>query len=426
MTSRGRGGRKPAEETTTAEAETPKPGRRRAAPAKAATPRARAKKAARPADVDAAAPDSGSDAPPASGDRDSSANVNDSSPEIPSEPELLDPEDVPPSDAEEQAAALEDLALHARDDDPEDDDDRAGPTREGDEGDEGDVDGAHAAAGSDAPDGDAADGAADPYADFAGEQQDLDLAPANPTAALARQHLKGVLEALVFASDEPIRQVDLARRAHARAKDLVPILAELRKDYEGRGIQLDEVAGGWVFRTSARFAPFVRDLARAKPVRLSRAQVETLAIIAYRQPVTRPEIDEVRGVDSGPVLKLLLERDLVRILGKRDEPGRPLIYGTGAGFLDFFGLKSLKDLPTLQEFTELNEESRIVYEAETGETPDAFVDPGAGDPEPSDGTYDAGDGDGAAIDDPEAVLDGRASSEDDEDEDEDDEDDEDA
>jgi segregation and condensation protein B len=148
------------------------------------------------------------------------------------------------------------------------------------------------------------------------------------------------------------------------------LLAELKVDYATRGMHLDEVAGGWVFRTSPQYAPFVRDLTKQRPVRLTRAQVETLAIIAYRQPITRPEVDDVRGVDSGPVLKLLLERDLVRILGKRDEPGRPLIYGTTTQFLEFFGLKSLKDLPTLREFTELSDESREAFEDELGETPE--------------------------------------------------------
>ena len=130
---------------------------------------------------------------------------------------------------------------------------------------------------------------------------------------------------------------------------------------------LDEVAGGWLFRTSVQFAPFVRELTAGRPVRLSRAQVETLAIVAYRQPITRPEIDDIRGVDSGATLKLLLERDLVRILGKKDEPGRPILYGTTTQFLEFFGLKSLKDLPTLREFTELSDESRRVAEAELGD-----------------------------------------------------------
>lgn len=185
-----------------------------------------------------------------------------------------------------------------------------------------------------------------------------------------RKHLRGLIEALVFASDSPISPKELAKLASAPQKHVRELLGELQVDYATRGIHLDEVAGGWVFRTSAQYAPFVRDLTKQKPVRLTRAQVETLAIIAYRQPITRPEIDDVRGVDSGPVLKLLLERDLVRILGKRDEPGRPMIYGTTAQFLEFFGLKSLKDLPTLREFTELSDESREAFEDELGEAPE--------------------------------------------------------
>lgn len=187
-----------------------------------------------------------------------------------------------------------------------------------------------------------------------------------------RKHLKGLLEALVFASDVPINTRDLAKVADAPVKQVKDMLDELQVEYLPRGIHLDEVANGWVFRTSATYAPYVRDLTKEKPVRLSRAQVETMAIIAYRQPITRPEIDEVRGVDSGPVLKVLLERDLVRILGKRDEVGRPIIYGTTNVFLEFFGLKSLKDLPTLREFTELTDESKQAYEDELGENPDDF------------------------------------------------------
>jgi len=187
---------------------------------------------------------------------------------------------------------------------------------------------------------------------------------------LHRKHLRGLLEALVFASDSPIKPKDLGKLADAPVKQVLEVLAELKNDYATRGIHLDEVAGGWVFRTSPQYAPFVRDLTKQKPVRLTRSQVETLAIIAYRQPITRPEVDDVRGVDSGPVMKLLLERDLVRILGKRDEPGRPLIYGTTGNFLEFFGLKSLKDLPTLREFTELSDESRDTFEEELGEAPE--------------------------------------------------------
>jgi segregation and condensation protein B len=186
-----------------------------------------------------------------------------------------------------------------------------------------------------------------------------------------RRHLRGALEALVFASDIPIKLKDLAKLVSAAPKQVEDLLGELQTEYSTRGLHLEEVGGGWVFRTSAEYAAYVRDLRKERPVRLSRAQVETLAIIAYRQPVTRPEIDDVRGVDSGPVLKLLLERDLVRILGKRDEVGRPIIYGTTPAFLEFFGLNSLKDLPTLKEFTELTEESRAEYEDEIGETVEA-------------------------------------------------------
>jgi segregation and condensation protein B len=100
---------------------------------------------------------------------------------------------------------------------------------------------------------------------------------------------------------------------------------------------------------------------------MTRAQLETLAIVSYRQPLTRPEIDDIRGVDSGPVLKTLLDRDLIKILGKKDEPGRPLLYGTTQTFLEFFGLKSLKDLPSLREFTELSDDSRRVFAREMAE-----------------------------------------------------------
>ncbi len=185
--------------------------------------------------------------------------------------------------------------------------------------------------------------------------------------ALSREHLRGLLEALVFASDKPLNANELARSASAPLKHVKMLLSELKETYRQRGIVLDEVAGGWIFRTNVQFAPFVREMTSERPVKLTRAQVETLAIAAYRQPITRPEIDDIRGVDSGATLKLLLERELVRILGKKDEPGRPLLYGTTGHFLEFFGLKSLKDLPTLREFTELSDESKRVAEAELAE-----------------------------------------------------------
>jgi segregation and condensation protein B len=206
--------------------------------------------------------------------------------------------------------------------------------------------------------------------DDAAERPTLELVPNEAAGEVSRSHLKGMLEALIFVSDHPVKANDLAKTAAASSKLVRELLVELKADYGTRGIQLDEVAGAWIFRSNLAYAPFVRDLAKQKPVRLSRAQVETLAILAYRQPITRPEIDDIRGVDCGPVLKLLLERDLVRILGRKDEPGRPMLYGTTSAFLEFFGLKSLKDLPTLREFTELSEDSRRVVERELGDVLD--------------------------------------------------------
>lgn len=184
---------------------------------------------------------------------------------------------------------------------------------------------------------------------------------------VARNHLRGLVEALIFVSDRPIRATELAKATAAPLKEIKELLGSMVDEYSGRGIQLGEVAGGWIFRTNPAYAPFVRDLTKQKPVKLTRAQIETLAILAYRQPITRPEIDDIRGVDSGPVLKVLLERELIKILGKKDEPGRPLIYGTTPHFLEFFGLKALRDMPTLREFTELNEDSQRVVERELGE-----------------------------------------------------------
>ncbi len=206
--------------------------------------------------------------------------------------------------------------------------------------------------------------------DDAPRERGLELVPSVSDGQVSRSHLKGLLEALIFVSDHPIKANELAKRSAASSKLVRELLAELKAEYESRGIQLDEVAGAWIFRSNVVYAPFVRDLSQQKPVRLTRAQVETLAILAYRQPITRPEIDDIRGVDCGPVLKLLLERDLVRILGRKDEPGRPILYGTTQAFLEFFGLKSLRDLPTLREFTELNEDSRRVMERELGEVLD--------------------------------------------------------
>ena len=118
----------------------------------------------------------------------------------------------------------------------------------------------------------------------------------------------------------------------------------------------------------------MQKLLASKPVRLTRAQIETLAICSYRQPVTRPEIDEIRGVDSGGTLKTLLDRSLIRIVGKKEEPGRPILYGTTREFLEFFNLRDLKDLPTLREFHELSEEHLAQVAALEGVAPEGSIE----------------------------------------------------
>lgn len=155
----------------------------------------------------------------------------------------------------------------------------------------------------------------------------------------------------------PFTQQMLVTRMRQRVYDA---LDYLKKAYNaprrriGRGFSLIEVAGGWTLRTDPHFGTYIRRFKRAKPIRLSRAALECLSIIAYQQPVTKPQVDAIRGVDSSGVVKSLLERGLVRVLGRKEEPGRPLLYGTSKQFLSFFNLKGLSDLPTLRDLEELS------------------------------------------------------------------------
>ncbi len=164
------------------------------------------------------------------------------------------------------------------------------------------------------------------------------------------------LEAVLFASSEPVgaaRLEEVFAPDGVEREQLQQALDTLRERCSGRGVELREVAGGYQFRTRREAAPWIARLETPKPVRFSRAAMETLAIAAYRQPVTRAEIEEVRGVDCGGVMKSLLERGLVRILGKKDVPGRPLLYGTTRRFLEVFGLASLTELPSLRDIDEI-------------------------------------------------------------------------
>jgi segregation and condensation protein B len=175
-----------------------------------------------------------------------------------------------------------------------------------------------------------------------------------PPPVEAPGRLANILESLLFASDRPLTLSDLKRLVGERdGGKLTAALEDLTARRQESGIQVAQVAGGWQLRTNPENVPWVSRLLSGKPARLSRAMLEALAIIAYRQPITRPEIDEIRGVDCGPVLKTLLDRSLVRMIGKKEEVGRPILYGTTSEFLRMFSLRDLSELPTLREFHEL-------------------------------------------------------------------------
>jgi segregation and condensation protein B len=181
---------------------------------------------------------------------------------------------------------------------------------------------------------------------------------------LSEARVRTIVETLLFLAERPLSADDIRLVTGVDPIRIEKALDQLSGHHrEGiSGIVLHEVAGGWQLRTSPDNAEFARRFLRVKPQRLTRAALETLAIVAYRQPVTRPEIEEVRGVDCGAVVKALLERRLVKILGKKEEPGRPILYGTTREFLEFFSLKDLASLPTLREFHELSEEHREIVE----------------------------------------------------------------
>jgi len=171
--------------------------------------------------------------------------------------------------------------------------------------------------------------------------------------------LRKHVEALIFVSDAPLkleRIAEILEVGREEVRDAAAAIAA-RYDAANSGLRLEEVADGYQFRTVQECAETILQLVKSRPFRFSRAALETLAIIAYRQPVTRAEVEYLRGVDSGGVVKTLLEKQLIRILGKKDVPGRPLMYGTSREFLAFFGLRDLSALPTLKEFSELAPET---------------------------------------------------------------------
>ena len=168
-----------------------------------------------------------------------------------------------------------------------------------------------------------------------------------------------ILEALLFASSKPLSMDNISEASGWGEKEIRDSLKALKDEYEAqrRGFTLEEVAGGFQLRSDPRFADQVSKLfaSRARR-RFTRSSLETLSIIAYRQPVTRAEIEQIRGVDSGAVLKTLLSQVMIRVLGRKEAPGRPILYGSTREFLEYFGLRDLESLPTLEEVAELLEE----------------------------------------------------------------------
>lgn len=184
---------------------------------------------------------------------------------------------------------------------------------------------------------------------------------------------KALIEGLFFVSESPLSIDRLVSLLPEFDRDeIVACIKDLRNDCEtaGRGVVLVEVAGGFQFRSRPEHAEVMRRLFKSKSAKLSQSALESLAIVAYRQPVTRPEIEYLRGVDCGGVIKTLLEKKLIRILGKKDLPGRPIVYGTTREFLETFNLKNLTSLPTIREIQDLAEPPLYEEQAELPLDPD--------------------------------------------------------
>lgn len=183
--------------------------------------------------------------------------------------------------------------------------------------------------------------------------------------------IKGIMEALLFISGEPLSTDRIKNVLEEVDKGKIKaLLWELQHEYDMRlsGLRIVEVAGGFQIATRPELAEWIRKLKKVKQsTRLSRPSLETLAIIAYRQPVVKAEIEDIRGVDSTGVIKGLLDKRLIKIIGRKDVPGKPILYATTKEFLQYFGLRDISDLPTLKELTDLMAGEDISTAVETEE-----------------------------------------------------------
>ncbi|MCP4199375.1 MAG: SMC-Scp complex subunit ScpB [Proteobacteria bacterium] len=197
------------------------------------------------------------------------------------------------------------------------------------------------------------------------EESDFQLRTSEQTQAVSDEILISRLESLIFVSPTPITVRRLARILSIDGKKVRELIGLIDDHYENRGIVVQEVSGGFQFRSHPDNAAVIRHVFKLKPLRISRAAMETLSIVAYRQPLTRSEVESIRGVDCGGTLKYLFEKGLVRVIGRKEEPGRPIIYATSKEFLELFSLKALSDLPALHEFHELWDEHQEIVDDQT-------------------------------------------------------------
>jgi segregation and condensation protein B len=182
---------------------------------------------------------------------------------------------------------------------------------------------------------------------------------AYPLTEAEQRHKLSALEAVLFMAAEPLSREEIGEILGVPPAEAEELVRELEADYAGRGIQVSRIAGGYQATTRAEYGPFVAKLHKPERFRLSRAALETLAIVAYRQPVTHPEVDAIRGVNSESPLETLVQYELVREAGRKEAPGRPVLYRTTERFLGHFGLDSIADLPRLDTITA----SDVVLEA---------------------------------------------------------------
>lgn len=190
---------------------------------------------------------------------------------------------------------------------------------------------------------------------------------------MERATTTALVEALLMAAEQPLSLKDLRGLLPEVAPDHVAdALRQLAAEYPAQGgrhgVTLVEVGGGWRFRTRDDFAPWLARLQRVQPQRLGRAALEVLAVVAWRQPVSRAEIEAVRGVDCGGVLQSLIERELIAVVARRDMPGRPVLYGTTPKFLEVFGLRTLDELPSMESLERERQQARLPWAAGPGQT----------------------------------------------------------